>query len=122
MPVVKATSAPHVSQTCIQSVAWVVTHSGGNATRQTVWQSVRLVVGDRIALTAASGCKLSLGATPLRSGVLSGLSAGPQLTAVAPGLVLVFVYYAMCDGNPDPQCRGGIASMGEQPVEVVSAA
>lgn len=71
---------------------------------------IDVTVGQRLTVGSVRNCAPSLQTTARPDGVLTALPGSPDaFLAASTGVVELSLLHAMCDGNPDPGCRGGVA-------------
>ena len=109
-------------EACAKSIEWVIsTPSGGTSTHE-IGAPMSIHVGDRMVLSAAPGCHMSFSTRCLGQGVLDPIGESTRgFVAIEPGRARVRSQHAMCDGNPDPQCIGGVALLPAMSVRVIPA-
>ena len=105
-----ATSAP--SAVADARCHFTVTVSGmrGPRIQYVVGDVIDVTVGQRLTVGSVRNCAPSLQTTARPNGVLTALPGSPDaFLAASTGIVELSLLHAMCDGNPDPGCRGGVA-------------
>jgi len=108
---------------CVHSITWLVLKPDGSTSTHPLGSPLNLHVGDRMMLSGAPGCHLSLSAQDSGVGVLRSIGGAPRgFLAVGPGHGTVQPYHAACDLSDDPECLGGVAVLPSMTVSVTDAA